>query len=88
MDQRVQVGRLAVAASLHRFIVEEALPGSGVDPDAFWAGAENQHALHQILEFTDVSRPRIISQPILGGDTEAAQRQMLFVHQPVDVVAQ
>jgi malate synthase len=40
MDQRVQVGRLAVAASLHRFIVEEALPGSGVDPDAFWAGAD------------------------------------------------
>ncbi|CAN5450322.1 malate synthase G [soil metagenome] len=40
MDQRVQVGRLAVAASLHRFIVEEALPGSGVDPDDFWKGAD------------------------------------------------
>ena len=32
MDQRVQVGRLAVAASLHRFVVEEALPGSGRRP--------------------------------------------------------
>jgi malate synthase len=40
MDQRIQVGGLGVAASLHRFIVEEALPGSGVDPDAFWAGAD------------------------------------------------
>ncbi|MGI8434335.1 MAG: malate synthase G, partial [Nocardioidaceae bacterium] len=40
MDQRVQVGGLAVAASLHRFIVEEALPGSGVDPGAFWEGAD------------------------------------------------
>ncbi len=40
MDQRVQVGGLAVAASLHRFIVEEALPGSGVDPRAFWEGAD------------------------------------------------
>ena len=36
MDQRVQVGGLAVAASLHRFITEEALPGTGVDPDSFW----------------------------------------------------
>jgi malate synthase len=40
MDQRVQVGGLAVAESLHRFIVEEALPGSGVDPQAFWDGAD------------------------------------------------
>ncbi len=40
MDQRVQVGGLAVAESLHRFIVEEALPGSGVDPEAFWDGAD------------------------------------------------
>ena len=40
VDQRIQVGGLDVAASLHRFVVEEALPGSGVDPDAFWAGAD------------------------------------------------
>jgi malate synthase len=40
MDDRVQMGGLSVAASLHRFIVEEALPGSGVEPDAFWAGAD------------------------------------------------
>src|SRR6187200_1699151 len=41
MDQRVQVGGLAVAASLHRFITEEALPGTGVDPDSFWRGADS-----------------------------------------------
>ncbi|MEJ7833591.1 MAG: hypothetical protein WKF79_11800, partial [Nocardioides sp.] len=40
MDQRKQIGGLGVAASLHRFIVEEALPGSGVDPAAFWEGAD------------------------------------------------
>jgi malate synthase len=40
MDQRVQIGGLSVAASLHRFVEEEALPGSGVDPHAFWEGAE------------------------------------------------
>ena len=35
MTERVQVGGLAVAASLHRFIEEEALPAAGVDPQAF-----------------------------------------------------
>ena len=40
MDQRVQVGGLRVAAGLHRYIVEEALPGTGVDPDTFWEGAD------------------------------------------------
>ena len=39
MDERVQVGGLSVARSLHRFVEEEALPGSGVDPQAFWEGA-------------------------------------------------
>ena len=37
---RVQAGGLSVAAVLHRFVSEEALPGSGVDPDAFWSGAD------------------------------------------------
>jgi malate synthase len=40
MTQRVQVGGLSVAAELHRFVNEEALPGSGIDPDAFWSGAD------------------------------------------------
>ena len=40
MDQRVRVGGLQVAESLHRFIVEEALPGTGVDPETFWQGAD------------------------------------------------
>lgn len=40
MTDRVQIGRLSVAGALHRFIVDEALPGSGVDEAAFWAGAD------------------------------------------------
>ena len=39
MVKRIQVGELSVAESLHRFIVEEALPDSGVDAAAFWEGA-------------------------------------------------
>jgi malate synthase len=37
---RIQVGGLSVAEVLYRFIMDEALPGSMVDPDVFWAGAE------------------------------------------------
>ncbi|SDT11248.1 malate synthase [Nocardioides scoriae] len=38
MDQRVQTGGLEVAERLHRFVEEEALPGTGLDPQAFWDG--------------------------------------------------
>ena len=37
---RVQVGRLSVAEVLYRFVMDEALPGSGVEPETFWAGAD------------------------------------------------
>jgi malate synthase len=40
MTDRVLAGGLSVAAELHRFIEDEALPGTGVHPSAFWAGAE------------------------------------------------
>jgi malate synthase len=38
MADRVSVHGLQVARALHDFIAQEALPGSGVDPDKFWAG--------------------------------------------------
>jgi len=36
---RVDKAGLAVAKSLARFIDERVLPGTGIEPDAFWAGA-------------------------------------------------
>jgi malate synthase len=36
----VTVGRLQVAEVLHTFVRDEALPGSGLDEGAFWAGVE------------------------------------------------
>ena len=38
MNDRVSCGRLAVASGFKRFIEEEALPGTGIEAAAFWAG--------------------------------------------------
>jgi malate synthase len=38
MEPWVETGDLRVAPSLHAFMVEEALPGTGVDPALFWKG--------------------------------------------------
>jgi malate synthase len=40
-DQRVRTGGLSVAATLHRFVEDEALPDSGIDPGTFWQGLES-----------------------------------------------
>ncbi|MGE0747422.1 MAG: malate synthase G, partial [Rhodospirillales bacterium] len=37
---RVRQGGLDVAATLHAFVGDEALPGTGVDADRFWSGFE------------------------------------------------
>ncbi|WP_353980691.1 malate synthase G [Salinicola endophyticus] len=38
MTQRVSHHRLQVATELERFLEQEALPGTGLDPDTFWLG--------------------------------------------------
>lgn len=40
MTDRVSVGDLRVARVLYDFITDEALPGTGIDPDTFWAGVD------------------------------------------------
>lgn len=40
MTDRVPVGNLRVARVLYDFINTEALPGTGIDPDSFWAGVD------------------------------------------------
>ncbi|MEN9627403.1 MAG: hypothetical protein RJA10_630 [Pseudomonadota bacterium] len=38
MTDRTPAHRLQVATNLHRFIDEQVLPGTGIEPAAFWAG--------------------------------------------------
>src|SRR5881275_115827 len=40
MTDRVSVGNLRVAQVLYDFINNEALPGTDIDPDSFWAGVD------------------------------------------------
>lgn len=40
MTDRVQIGGLQVAKTLYNFINEQAIPGSGITSDAFWAGLD------------------------------------------------
>jgi malate synthase len=40
MTDRVAVGNLRVAKVLYDFITNEALPGTGLDPDSFWSGVD------------------------------------------------
>jgi malate synthase len=40
MTDRVTVGNLRVARVLHDFVNNEALPGTDIDPDSFWAGVD------------------------------------------------
>ena len=38
MTQRIEIDGLQVASELFDFVNQEALPGTGVDQNAFWAG--------------------------------------------------
>jgi len=40
VTERIQVGGLQVAAELHRFMENEALPGTGVSPQRFWSALD------------------------------------------------
>ena len=40
MVERVRAGQSQVAAELHAFVEDEAMPGLGLDSGAFWRGLD------------------------------------------------
>ncbi|WP_046078809.1 malate synthase G [Halomonas sp. HG01] len=70
MTQRITRHRLQVAAELDRFINEQALPGSGVDPEAFWAGVD---ALFHDL--TPKNRELLAERDALQAELDAWHRE-------------
>jgi len=64
MSERITRHRLQVAADLDQFISQQALPGTGVDESAFWAGVDALfHDLtpknRQLLEERDVLQEKL-----------------------------
>ena len=41
MTQRIQAGGLRIAQVLYQFVTDEAMPGTGIEPAAFWSGLED-----------------------------------------------
>ncbi len=71
MDDRVQTGGLSVAGTLHRFVNEEALPGTGIDPDAFWAGADA--IIHDLARATELRRGATSCRPASTSSTASTR---------------
>ncbi|MDZ7662291.1 malate synthase G [Thiohalophilus sp.] len=64
MTQYIQAGELQIDSQLHAFIMDEALPGSGIEPEQFWSTlSETVHQFgprnHELLEQRDNLQARI-----------------------------
>jgi len=70
MDKRIARNRLQVAEALHQFIQQEALPGTGLDADAFWAGLDGL-----IHDLTPRNRALLAERDRLQAELDAWYRQ-------------
>ncbi|WP_027947944.1 malate synthase G [Litchfieldella anticariensis] len=70
MTDRVTRHRLQVASELDRFITDQALPGSGVDAETFWAGVDT---LFHVL--TPKNRELLAERDRLQGELDAWHRE-------------
>ena len=85
MTDRVAVGNLRVARTLYDFITDEALPGTGIDPDTFWSGvdkvvadlAPRNAALLARRDDLQAQIDKWHRQRVIGGIDAAEYRQFL-----------
>jgi malate synthase len=66
----VEVHGLKVASVLHAFIESEALPGTGVDPAAYWAGFARV-----LKDFTPRNRALLAERDRLQAEIDAWHRE-------------
>ena len=91
MTDRIEAGGLQVDKTLHDFINDEALPGTGVSPEAFWSGLDRLvHDLslrnHELLAKRDDLQRRIDAwysenrdQPIDLADYKAVLQEIGYL---------
>src|SRR4051794_25753843 len=63
---RTQISGLSVANVLHNFLVNEALPGTGVTPEAFFTGLAGL-----IRDLTPKNRALLAARDVLQGQIDA-----------------
>ncbi|HEX4586882.1 MAG TPA: malate synthase G [Mycobacterium sp.] len=77
MTDRVTVGNLRVAQVLYDFINNEALPGTDIDPDSFWAGVDKV-----VTELTPQNQDLLARRDDLQAQIDRYHRQ--HVIEPID----
>ena len=69
MTDRIQIGDLNVARGLADFAEQEALPGTGVTPEAFWAGLDRL-----VHELGPKNRALLAKRDKLPAESDACHR--------------
>ena len=80
MTNRIAVGDLRVAPLLYQFAASEVLPGTGIEPDAFWAGFA-----HMVKELAPRNIALLQKRAALQGEIDGWHKQR--AGQPLDAAA-
>jgi malate synthase len=80
MTDRVSVGNLRVARVLYDFVNNEALPGTDIDPDSFWAGVDKV-----VTDLTPQNQALLNTRDELQAQIDKWHRQRVI--EPIDVDA-
>jgi malate synthase len=80
MSDRVKVGNLRVAQVLYDFVNDEALPGTGLDPDTFWSGVDKV-----VADLTPKNQDLLAKRDDLQARIDKWHRQRVI--EPIDAEA-
>ncbi|OBF61643.1 malate synthase G [Mycobacterium sp. 852002-51971_SCH5477799-a] len=80
MTDRVSAGNLRVARVLYDFVNNEALPGTDIDPDSFWAGVDKV-----VTDLTPTNQDLLRRRDELQAQIDKWHRQRVI--EPLDIEA-